>query len=257
MSSNDRGAMLQRFVNGVNEGNFDVIDELLTTEFFSYSPYPGEPTAPEAFREFAEELHSGAPDYHIRMYDVVEEDNQIRGCMELTGTYSGIFWGLPGSGKSFAVDSTFFARFDGPRMALRWEGFNMMGLLVDIGLVPPPEKRHLPAPESMHTPEIVFRLLFNGMQLEEKPCSHLDMIQVTEPTTDVCEQCVASGDEWPALRMCLICGFVGCCDTSVNKHTKKHCEETGHAIIRSIQPGEGWIWCYEDNALLSSRHLRR
>jgi predicted ester cyclase len=211
MSTDERGAMVQRFVDEINKGNLDVIDELLTTEFYSYVPFPGEPTATEAFREFAEELRSGAPDYHIRMYDVVDEGIQVRGCMELTGTYSGTYWGLPGSGKSFV----------------------------------------------MHIPEIALRLLFNGLQLEEKPCSHLDLIQVTEPTTDVCEQCVASGDVWPALRMCLVCGFTGCCDTSVNKHMKKHSEETGHPIFRSVRKGEAWIWCYEDNCFLSSRHLAR
>jgi uncharacterized UBP type Zn finger protein len=55
--------------------------------------------------------------------------------------------------------------------------------------------------------------------------------------------------------MCLECGFVGCCDQSVNKHMKKHSEATGHVIFRSIQPGEAWIWCYADSAFLSSRHL--
>ena len=53
----------------------------------------------------------------------------------------------------------------------------------------------------------------------------------------------------------LVCGFTGCCDASTNKHTMKHCEETGHAIVRSAQPGESWLWCYPDKAFLSSRHL--
>jgi uncharacterized UBP type Zn finger protein len=44
--------------------------------------------------------------------------------------------------------------------------------------------------------------------------------------------------------MCLICGFVGCCDTSKNKHMLAHVRESGHPIIRSIQHGEAWIWCY-------------
>jgi uncharacterized UBP type Zn finger protein len=59
--------------------------------------------------------------------------------------------------------------------------------------------------------------------------------------------------------MCLICGFVGCCDTSKNKHMLEHVRETGHPIIRSLQPGEAWIWCYEDEAFISakSEQIRR
>ena len=52
--------------------------------------------------------------------------------------------------------------------------------------------------------------------------------------------------------MCLICGYVGCCDTSKNQHMHKHVEETDHPLIRSIEPGEGWIWCYPDEAFLSA-----
>ena len=107
-------------------------------------------------------------------------------------------------------------------------------------------------------PEFVMKLLFTR-QLAEKACSHLDQIQVTEPDTGVCPQCVEVGDTWPALRMCLICGFIGCCDTSKNKHMLAHVRESGHPIIRSIQHGEAWIWCYEDEAFITakSEQIRR
>jgi len=56
----------------------------------------------------------------------------------------------------------------------------------------------------------------------EKPCSHLDQIQDVSPNTDGCEECLAMGDAWLHLRMCLMCGHVGCCDSSKNKHTTSH-----------------------------------
>ncbi len=55
--------------------------------------------------------------------------------------------------------------------------------------------------------------------------------------------------------MCLICGFVGCCDTAKNKHMKQHYETSGHPIFRSIRLAEGWIWCYADNAFFEARTL--
>ncbi len=54
------------------------------------------------------------------------------------------------------------------------------------------------------------------------------------------------GDTWVHLRLCLICGHVGCCDSSKNKHATKHFHKTKHPLIRSIEPGESWIWCYVD-----------
>lgn len=78
-------------------------------------------------------------------------------------------------------------------------------------------------------------------------CTHLDQIKdVTPKTPDGCEECLASGDTWVKLRLCLTCGHVGCCDSSKNKHATKHNHDTGHPIVQSFQPGEDWRWCYVD-----------
>ena len=78
-------------------------------------------------------------------------------------------------------------------------------------------------------------------------CGHLDEIKFTNPDKHVCEDCVKTGDRWVHLRLCLICGHVGCCDSSKNKHATKHFHAVGHPLVRSIEPGERWMWCYADN----------
>ena len=80
-------------------------------------------------------------------------------------------------------------------------------------------------------------------------CTHLDQIRIQETNTRVCEECVKTGDTWVHLRLCLSCGHVGCCDSSKNKHATKHFHKTHHPLIRSIERGEAWIWCYVDEML--------
>ncbi len=77
-------------------------------------------------------------------------------------------------------------------------------------------------------------------------CTHLDQIKIRETNKHVCEDCVKNGDSWVHLRMCLICGHAACCDSSKNKHATKHFHNTQHPLMRSIQPGESWVWCYVD-----------
>ena len=77
-------------------------------------------------------------------------------------------------------------------------------------------------------------------------CTHLNQIKDVSPRTNGCEECLKSGDEWVHLRLCMTCGHVGCCDDSKNKHATKHHHRTKHAIIRSLEPGETWYWCYVD-----------
>jgi uncharacterized UBP type Zn finger protein len=81
---------------------------------------------------------------------------------------------------------------------------------------------------------------------ESVPCAHLDTIRPVHPSADGCEECLKLGDTWVHLRMCLECGHAGCCDSSKNKHATKHFHATQHPIIRSLQPGENWKWCYVD-----------
>jgi uncharacterized UBP type Zn finger protein len=77
-------------------------------------------------------------------------------------------------------------------------------------------------------------------------CSHLKQIKFKSTDVDVCEDCIKTGDTWVHLRLCLECGHVGCCDSSKNKHATKHFHRSKHPLIRSIEPGEAWIWCYVD-----------
>ncbi len=80
-------------------------------------------------------------------------------------------------------------------------------------------------------------------------CTHLDQVQITELPESVegCEECLKAGDPWLHLRICLSCGKVGCCDDSPNRHATAHARESDHPLIRSLEPGEDWSWCYIDD----------
>lgn len=80
-------------------------------------------------------------------------------------------------------------------------------------------------------------------------CTHLDQVQITELPESVegCEECLKAGDPWLHLRICLSCGKVGCCDDSPNRHATAHARESDHPLIRSLEPGEEWSWCYIDD----------
>jgi len=78
-------------------------------------------------------------------------------------------------------------------------------------------------------------------------CMHLDQILVEVPdSVPGCEDCLAIGGRWVHLRLCMTCGHVGCCDSSPNRHASKHAAADQHPIVRSVEPGERWYWCYVD-----------
>jgi CPA1 family monovalent cation:H+ antiporter len=81
-------------------------------------------------------------------------------------------------------------------------------------------------------------------------CEHLrtEPLVAVPGNPDGCEDCLAVGaHDWVSLRMCLHCGHVGCCDSSPRRHASGHYDDTSHPVMRSIELGEGWRWCFVDN----------
>ena len=86
-------------------------------------------------------------------------------------------------------------------------------------------------------------------------CTHLDAVEIVDAPEHVagCVDCLAIGGRWVHLRMCLTCGHIGCCDSSPNRHATAHHHETAHPIVRSVEPGEDWSWCYPDQLMFRLR----
>jgi len=88
---------------------------------------------------------------------------------------------------------------------------------------------------------------------EDEPtvlCSHLDQVAEVAASSPGCEECLRLGEHWVHLRLCLSCGHVGCCDSSKHRHATAHFWATSHPIVRSLEPGEDWRWCYVDEVVV-------
>lgn len=81
-------------------------------------------------------------------------------------------------------------------------------------------------------------------------CAHLDAItESVQASGEGCVECLRDGTEWVALRECLSCGHVGCCDSSEGKHAAAHFHETEHPIMQAFG-GDAWKWCYVDEVMV-------
>ena len=109
------------------------------------------------------------------------------------------------------------------------------------GIFPVSEKRAGQRADWIDLEETLKLVVRNG-----SACSHLAAIREVYPSAPGCEECLRTGDRWVHLRGCLSCGHIGCCDSSPNRHARKHFEASSHPIMRSMQPGESWGWCFLD-----------
>jgi CPA1 family monovalent cation:H+ antiporter len=80
-------------------------------------------------------------------------------------------------------------------------------------------------------------------------CEDLDVYPAVEtPEVPECVDCLREGTVWVALRQCLECGNIGCCDSSPRRHATAHFHDYQHPVIESAEPGEDWRWCYFHHA---------
>lgn len=87
--------------------------------------------------------------------------------------------------------------------------------------------------------------------MSELSCRHLDAIATVRlPIARECEDCVRIGAAWVHLRTCQQCGGTRCCDQSPNQHARKHARVSAHHVVASGEPGERWMYCFEDDAYL-------
>ncbi len=83
--------------------------------------------------------------------------------------------------------------------------------------------------------------------MEKNTCQHLASIGAVKTSEQrVCEECVKIGGRWVHLRTCQSCGVTLCCNSSPHRHATAHFHEVGHPVVASAEPGERWLWCYED-----------
>lgn len=77
-------------------------------------------------------------------------------------------------------------------------------------------------------------------------CEHYEGVEIlpTPESVPGCVDCLATGGTWVHLRMCIGCGHIACCDSSPNRHARKHHQAHEHHLIRSVEPGEDWGYCY-------------
>jgi CPA1 family monovalent cation:H+ antiporter len=84
-------------------------------------------------------------------------------------------------------------------------------------------------------------------------CRHVGEIRAVDPPENptACPECLREGNRhWVQLRQCLVCGHVGCCDSSALRHASGHFTATSHPVMGTLEPGQDWRWCFVDEILL-------
>ena len=96
---------------------------------------PEIPRGLEGVRLWWSILH-GAFDGRIDIEDLVEGGDRVASRWRFSGAHIGEFNGIPATNKTFSAEFMSIDRFEGDRIAERWEVGDLLGLLQQIGVIP-------------------------------------------------------------------------------------------------------------------------
>jgi len=139
MSTEQNKAMDRRVYEEVwNGGNLAVIDELVAANYVDHDQEPtGALEGLEGLKQSVTMYRTAFPDVHFTVEDQIAEGDRVVTRWTARGTHQDAFMGIPPTGKQAMVTGISITRVASGKVVEGWTNFDALGLLHQLGAVPP------------------------------------------------------------------------------------------------------------------------
>jgi steroid delta-isomerase-like uncharacterized protein len=134
--SEENKAIVRSLYEGFNEGELDRVVEASAPDFVNHSAPRGVPPTREGWKQLLAMFRAAFPDIHFHLEREIAEGDLVTTQFTGHGTHQGELMGIPATGKEVTMSGIVILRFANGKIAERWEEFNMLGLMVQLGAIP-------------------------------------------------------------------------------------------------------------------------
>jgi steroid delta-isomerase-like uncharacterized protein len=139
MSTEENKAVVRRLLDVWEQGNIDLIDELLAPDYVNHSPAtPEQPTGPEGLKGVVSMFRSAIPDLKMVVEDMIAEGDKVVLRYTLEGTHEGELFGIPPTGKQLSVKGIAVERVSDGKIREHWRVTDELGMMQQLGVIPEP-----------------------------------------------------------------------------------------------------------------------
>jgi len=138
MSAEESKAIMRRFWDAWEQGNVDLLDELLAPEYINHTlAAPDLPPGPEGVKEVVSMFHSAMPDLRVVIEDMIAEGEKVATRYALEGTHRGHLFGAAPTGKQLSIKSITLERVSDGKIKEHWRNTDEVGMMRQLGAMPP------------------------------------------------------------------------------------------------------------------------
>jgi predicted ester cyclase len=122
----------------INNGNFAILDELLSTDYVDHTVRPGFAPTRDGVKQGVQALKAAFPDVRYTIERSVACGDEIVQYLKATGTMTGEFMGIAPTGKSATWTEIHIGRGVNGRLLEHWSVADTFGMLVQLGVIESP-----------------------------------------------------------------------------------------------------------------------
>lgn len=138
MSVEENKALLRRgWEEILNKGNINALDQFYAENFVDHNAFPGIPSGIEGMRQTYNIIFSAFTNIHVKIDDMVAEEDKIVVRVTANGIHTGEFMGTPATGKRISIMEIRIYRIAGGKIVEHWGLMDTASLMQQLGNAPP------------------------------------------------------------------------------------------------------------------------
>ncbi len=139
MSAEENKTVIRRAYEELwNERNVDVVDELTTEDFLNHAAPPDRQRGRQGLKDVVRMFEGAFPDFRYEVEDVISEGEKVAVRDVFRGTHQGDFMGIPATGNRVTMEAIHIYRLSEGKLAEHWVARDDLGMMQQLGAVPPP-----------------------------------------------------------------------------------------------------------------------
>ena len=140
MSKENEKVFRRMIEEGFNKGNLAALDALFAPNFVEHQDGFVPPNI-EGVKGAIVSLRTPFPDLKLTIEEMITSVDRSWARITARGTHQAPFMGRPPTGKPFAITVIDICRFERDRIAEHWGVADRLGLMGQLGLLPPPPQK--------------------------------------------------------------------------------------------------------------------